>query len=187
MEVREVGPLKKRFSIAIRMVVVLVFLLGMPLVAVPQISECLRAMLVRTPFEQTAHLKQPASPSDPLADGLDQAELATTVTMLASDRSPPPLARRNSVPLAETIETLKAQFVEAGVSYMVLEQIGSDSEKYRFQFELPVAAGSAYMKRFQVVDDAPDEAMRLALSELQQWRVADREPAHLERPTVILR
>ena len=31
------------------------------------------------------------------------------------------------------------------------------------------------------------EAMRLALTELHQWRVAAREPAHLERPTVILR
>lgn len=89
--------------------------------------------------------------------------------------------------MAATIEALKAQFVEAGVSYMVLEQIESDSTKYRFQFELPVAEGSAYRKRFQVFDDAPDEAMRQALMELHQWRIADREPAHLERPTVILR
>ena len=70
---------------------------------------------------------------------------------------------------------------------MVLEQIGTDATKYRFQFDVPVAAGSAYKKRFQVIDDAPDEAMRLALTELHQWRVAAREPAHLERPTVILR
>lgn len=168
------------------MVVVLVFLLGMPFAAVPQVSEYLRGMLVTKPYARAVHHEPSGSPSNRTEDA-NASELVTTVTVLASDRSPPPPATRNPDTIAATIEALKAQFVEAGVSYMVLEQIGSDSTKYRFQFELPVAAGSAYRKRFQVFDDAPDEAMRQALTELHQWRVADREPAHLERPTVILR
>ncbi|HUG69373.1 MAG TPA: hypothetical protein VMM76_16600 [Pirellulaceae bacterium] len=164
----------------------LVFLLGMPFAAVPQVSEYLRGMLVTKPYARAVHHEPSGSPSNRTEDA-NASELVTTVTVLASDRSPPPPATRNPDTIAATIEALKAQFVEAGVSYMVLEQIGSDSTKYRFQFELPVAAGSAYRKRFQVFDDAPDEAMRQALTELHQWRVADREPAHLERPTVILR
>jgi hypothetical protein len=186
-EAREIDPLKQQFSIAIRMMVVLAFLLGMPVAAVPQISEHLRGMRVWQPFEKQVHHDQAGSSSYQRLDGHDLAEPATTVTMLASDRSPPPLAARNPDVMATTIEALKAQFVEAGVSYMILEQVGSESVKYRFQFELPVTAGSAYKRRFQVIDDDPDEAMRLALAELQQWRVADLEPAHLERPTVILR
>lgn len=173
------------------MVVVLVFLLGMPFAAVPQVSEYLRGMLVTKPYARAVHHESSGSPSNRTeasrTEDANPSELVTTVTVLASDRSPPPPATRNPDTIAASIEALKAQFVEAGVSYMVLEQIGSDSTKYRFQFELPVAAGSAYRKRFQVFDDAPDEAMRQALTELHQWRVADREPAHLERPTVILR
>lgn len=168
------------------MVVVLAFLLGMPLIAVPQISEQLRGMWLGEPlgpFESDQQSEEKIAGSDEL----DPPGLDTAVTMLASDRSPAATTQPNPASLSTTIEVLKAQFVEAGVTYMVLEQIGPDSTKYRFQFDVPVAAGSAYKKRFQVIDDAPDEAMRLALTELRQWRVAAREPAHLERPTVILR
>ena len=167
--------------------VVLAFLLGMPVAAVPQISAHLCGMRVWEPFKQVVHRDQTGSSSSKRSGGRDSGELATTVTMLASDRSPPLLAARNPDAMATTIEALKAQFVEAGVSYMILEQVGSESAQYRVQFELPVTVGSAYKRRFLVIDDAPDEAMRLALTELQQWRVADIEPAHLERPTVILR
>ncbi|MBI2479473.1 MAG: hypothetical protein HYV60_12825 [Planctomycetia bacterium] len=186
-EVKEISPLKQRFFVAIRMAVVLVFLLGMPLVDVPQIAEHLRGMLITKPTLQAMHEAHLHSPSGEQVDAIDPTELATAVTMLASDRSPPPTASRNPAALSVTIETLKAQFVSAGVSYMILERIGPDSAQYRFQFDVPVAAGSAYRKRFQVIDDAPDAAMRRALAELHQWRVADREPAHLERPTVMLR
>jgi hypothetical protein len=138
----------------------------------------LQELLHAKPREQAAYHQSSA---------LDAEQAATTVTTLAADRPPPPSVQPNSEVLTATIEALKAQFVEAGVSYMVLEQIGTDSPKYRFRCELPVAAGSAYRKRIQVVDADPDEAMRRAWAELQEWRVASREPAHLERPTVILR
>ena len=106
--------------------------------------------------------------------------------MLASDREVAD-ALPNPKNLTTTIESLKAQFMDAGVTYMLLERIGSDSVKYRFQFDVPVAGGSAYRKRFQVIDEAPDVAMRTALLELQQWRLSAREPDHLKRPTVLLR
>ncbi|MCA9146582.1 MAG: hypothetical protein H6821_14790 [Planctomycetaceae bacterium] len=186
MDAQEVGPLNRTLLITIRLVIVLAFLLGMPLIAVPQISEQLRGMWrgePRGPIERGQEFEEQIAASDEL----DPPELDTAVTMLASDRSPSATAEPNPASLTTTIEALKAQFVEAGVTYMVLEQIGTDATKYRFQFDVPVAAGSAYKKRFQVIDDAPDEAMRLALTELHQWRVAAREPAHLERPTVILR
>jgi hypothetical protein len=160
------------------MAIVLAFLLGMPLVAIPQISERLQELLHAKPREQTAN-HQPSAP--------ETEQAATTLTTLAADRPSPPSILPNPEVLAATIEALKLQFVEAGVSYMVLEQIGDDFPRYRFRCDLPVATGSAYKERFEVVDDAPDEAMRRAWAELQQRRVASREPAHLERPTVILR
>ena len=177
---------------AIRMAIVAAFLLGMPLVAVPQISEQLQGLLIAAQRElrppESAPNPQTSKPQpDQAADEGVSAERGTTVTTLASDRSEPPFIHPNPEGLAVAIEALKAQFVEAGVSYMVLERIETDSVRYRFRFDVPVAAGSAYRKRFQVVDDTPDEAMRQALTDLRRWRVAGREPAHLERPTVILR
>ncbi len=186
-EAQEPDPLKQTCIIAIRMAIVLAFLLGMPLVAVPQIAEHLQGLLRATSREPAANHQPSVVETERAAYESESAELVTTVTMLASDRPQLPPIRPNPEALTAVIEALKAQFVEAGVSYMLLEQIGADSVTYRFQFDLPVAAGSAYRKRFQVVDDAPDEAMRRALAELRQWRVASREPAHLERPTVILR
>ncbi|MDA1049626.1 MAG: hypothetical protein O3C40_03980 [Planctomycetota bacterium] len=166
------------------MAIVSAFLLGMPLAAVPQISAHLRALLLVKPDERAASREQPVAEA---ADEGNSTEHGTMVTLLASDRLQTPLVPSNPDSLAATIESLKAQFVEAGVSYMVLERIGTESAKYRFRLDLPVAEGSVYRKRFQVVDDAPDEAMRRAWTELQQWRVAGREPTHRERPTVILR
>jgi hypothetical protein len=174
------------------MAIVLAFLLGMPLIAVPQISAQLQGLLLAAqrelrPLESVANTRPSTPQPDETADVSVLAERGTTGTTLASDRSQPPFFQPNPDGSAATIEELKAQLVEAGVSYMVLERIGTDSARYKFRFDVPVAAGSAYRKRFQVVDDAPDEAMRRALAELQRWRVAGREPAHLERPTVILR
>jgi hypothetical protein len=169
------------------MAIVLAFLLGMPLVAIPQISEHLQEWLHAKPREQAANHRPSALEAEQAASERDSTELGTTATMLAADRPPLPSIQPNPKVLAATIEALKAQFVDAGVSSMVLEQIGTDSPRYRFRCDRPVATGSAYSERFQVVDDTPDEAMRRAWAELQQWRVASREPAHLERPTVILR
>ena len=189
---KEISTLKLTFSIAIRMSIVLAFLLGMPLVAVPQISARLKELLGSAgrelrPSELATNLQASASRLDQAAEASVTAQRGTTVTMLASDRPPTPSLQPNPAEVASAIEALKAQFVEAGVSYMVLERVGTDSTQYRFRFDMPVAAGSAYRKRFQVVQDAPDEAMRQALAELRRWRVASREPAYLERPTVILR
>lgn len=186
-EAQEPDPLKQTLSIAIRMTIVLAFLLGMPLVAVPQISAHLQGLLHAKPREHKANHQPSVIGAEQVAFESDSPEIGTAVTMLASDRPQPRPIRPDHESLAATIDALKAQFVEAGVSYMVLERIGTDSVEYRFQFDLPVVAESAYRKRFQVVNAAPDEAMRQAWRELQQWRIASREPAHLERPTVILR
>ncbi|MEO8494532.1 MAG: hypothetical protein ABI614_05655 [Planctomycetota bacterium] len=168
------------------MTIVLAFLLGMPLLAIPQISGQLPGLLRAKP-QELVDRQQIAPPFGQAADEIDMSEAGTTVTMLASTRSQPSLVPRNPDALAAAIEELKTQFVAAGVTYMLLEQIGTDSVTYRFQFDVPVAAGSAYRERFQVIDEAPDAAMRQALTELQEWRGASREPAHLERPRVILR
>ena len=171
---------------------VLAFLLGMPLVAVPKISAQLQGLFIATqrelrPPELVIDPQPSTSHADRTVEEQVLVERGTTVTTLASDRSRPPSIPPIPDDSSLTIEELKAELVEAGVSYMVLERIGTDSARYRFRFDIPLAAGSAYRKRFQVVGDAPDEAMRRALSELRGWRVAGRAPAHLERPTVILR
>ncbi|MBC8355675.1 MAG: hypothetical protein H8E66_27165 [Planctomycetes bacterium] len=169
------------------MAVVLAFLIGMPLVAVPQVSEHLRGISRTTgggdAISHQQSVPQPLQTDD--ANKLDERD--ATITTLAADRIQLPSIPPNTADVTATIEELKAELVEAGVSYMVLEKIGIDSAKYRFRIDLPVAEGSAYRKRFQVIDDAPDGAMRRALAELQQWQVASRKPAGLNRPTVILR
>jgi hypothetical protein len=171
----------------IRTAIVLAFLLGMPLVAVPQFSEQLHGLLLAQ--HETRLANPPRSipdPSQPVGE-VTSAQRGTTITTLAADHAPHSLIGLSADGLVATIEGLKAEFVAAGVTYMALERVETGSPHYRFRFDMPVAAGSAYRRRFQVVDDAPDEAMRKALAELRQWRVAGHEPAHLERPTVILR
>ena len=162
----------------------LAFLLGMPLFAVPQVSEQLQGLLRADPREQRAEAQNLALASEQSDPEDDPAQYGTT---LAADQPPASQVTPNPDGRAAVIEALKAEFVAAGVTYMVLERVAGDSPHYRFRFDLPVATGSAYRKRFQVVDDAPDEAMRKAFRELHEWRVAMDDPAHLERPTVMLR
>lgn len=180
------GLLKQTLSITIRLLVVLAFLLGMPLFAVPQVSERLTGIMRgELALPDLDHSRIDVYKGT--ADEIGAPELDTAVTMLASDRMPSPPMPPNPETLTATIQALKSEFVEAGASYMVLEKIGTTDVKYRFQFDVPVAVGSGYKKRFQVIDEAPDEAMRLALSELHQWRTAAHEPATLDRPQVFLR
>lgn len=165
---------------------VLVFLAGMPLVAVPQVANCLEGLFLGRVSE--APVDTGLSPSR-LAEGNGVGPLSNhnPIDKTLAEDVIRPAREPISNTLTETIEALKAEFVEAGVSYMVLENIDSESPKYSFKIDLPVAEGSAYTKRFEVIDDAPEQAMRRALAELRQWRIAGRTPAGLDRPTVILR
>jgi len=123
-----VSPLKQTFSTAIRMAIVLAFLLGLPLVAIPQISEHLQELLHAKPRELAANHQPSPLKAEQAASESDSGELGTTVTTLAADRLRPASIQPNLNDLAVTIEELKSQFVEAGVSYMVA---GGKSERIR--------------------------------------------------------
>ena len=164
----------------------LVFLAGMPLVAVPQVANLLDGLFLGGVSEapvDTALSPYPHSEGGDVGSLSNHNPIDKTLAEDAIRLAREPIAKS----VTETIEALKAELVEAGVSYMVLENIDSETPTYSFKIDLPIAKGSAYTKRFEVIDDAPEQAMRRALAELRQWRIAGHTPAGLDRPTVILR
>lgn len=163
--------MKPSLVVLIRMAIVLVFLLGMPLLALPRVPETLRAWL--WPDE---HREGGAAAGD--------AATAERPLNIIADEAPP----TQSHPAGSELDELKARFVDLGATYMLLERVGVDGSRFRFRCNVPVVEGSGYLQRFEVVGEEPGTVMSAALRQAEEWRAAaTRSQGALARPRVRLR
>lgn len=171
---------KESRTVAWRMAVVLVFLLGMPILALPHVQQRIGEILADRPdlqLEPTAAAKPPllrvGSPPDsaqerpseqPLMPGIDEGEAVET-----------------------QVEQLRQRFTELGATYVLLERVGVEGDRYRFTCHMPVAANSPYREQLQAVATDPIEAMSQVLADLERQPSATSDEPALPRPTVTLR
>ena len=180
------GLVKDSSWIAVRLAVVLAFLIGMPMLAVPRVQEALGEVFA--PDEEP--LEEPIDDSSQIdlrpADELDQivrqepieslAELEVVGGDLSTDVAP-----------ASEIEQCKQRLIDLGATYMVLERVGVDGSRYRFTCQLPVAAGSPYRRKLYAIDADPVQAMAKVQREIETESQASSGGDRLPRPTVKLR
>jgi len=159
--------------------IVLAFLLGMPILALPQVQSLFLSPVRSERSEVTSAIdRQPrantfaSAPPHPVLNA--QPSVAETAAAPRHD------------PAAMDIEALQARLIELDAEQMALERVGVNQSRYRFTCNLPVRPGSAYKRRFQIVDADPAEAMRRVVAEVERWRVAT-SANQLGRPTVRLR
>ena len=185
------SPNRERFLndaswIAVRLAVVLAFLLGMPLLALPRVQQAVgeawapdspepdppihdsHEVDLRTPVEPDQVVKRETAVSRP--------EVQLVGEDLSNEAAPP-----------SEIEQRKQRLIELGVTYMVLEKVGVDGARYRFTCQLPVAAGSPYRRKLQAVDADPVQAMAEVQRQIEAGSAASGDGAQLPRPTVKLR
>lgn len=189
-----------RISTAIRMSVVLAFLLGMPILALPRVQE----LLLGAQSADTRAATAAGSESDPRTAvdvGGQASSAAGSDNLLAATDAPPdssptlllvepaqpsaPVAPRAETGASE-IEQLRQRFEQLGATYLALERVGVDGARFRFTCNLPLRAGSPYQQRFQGVSADPATAMRRVLADVERWSVAGGAQT-LGRPRVKLR
>ena len=168
------------------MAVVLAFLMGMPLLALPRVQQAVGEIL---------------APEDP---ALEQAiDDSSQIELRTSDPEDPVVKREPIESLAELqlvggnlptevaqpseVEQRKQRLIDLGATYMVLEKVGVDGSRYRFTCQLPVAAGSPYRRRLQAVDADPVEAMAIVQHEIETERRSASSGNRVSRPAVKLR
>jgi hypothetical protein len=168
------------------MAVVLAFLLGMPLLALPRVQQAVGEAL--TPDTQI--LDQPVQDSRQVelrtSDELDQIENQKPIGSLAELQAVGGDVS-SEVARPSEIEQLKQQLIDLGATYMVLEKVGVDGARYRFTCQLPVAAGSPYRRKLQAIDSDPVEAMTGVLREIEAESESASGRTSLPRPAVKLR
>lgn len=165
--------------IIVRTAIVFLFLLGMPIAALPRVQQAIsRGAAERSQTTITA-----ATDSTPPR------------LRIAGEFELPPVTHQVELPVvaepesdagtAEELESLKQELIACGATSMVLDRVGVDGGRYRFTCELPVAVGSPYRRQYHAVESDPEAAMTEVLAEVQ--RTASAGGSALPRPTVRLR
>ncbi len=93
-----------------------------------------------------------------------------------SMRGDPSIGQRNSPPNwnadthSATIQELQKQLRRRGVTYSLLETLGTETIQYRFHCRVAVAGNARYTRQFEANNADPLAAMQLVLGQIESWQ-----------------
>lgn len=192
---RRTFPMRQFLTITIRTTTVLALVVGMPLLALPQVSAGLGEWAgdIYDDHFYSTKLAHPSSTVPPMRVKRDNSQVDESVQWQADgdeDRQPsvdlrsekPTLDIRDHTsaeprnPLADhgaphpLVRELRHRLLKLGAQYMRLDEVADQPSAYHFTCLMPVDARSVYCREFTVTDADPVRAMERVLSEIEQWR-----------------
>ena len=142
--------MRQQVLIWTRTAAVIVVLLGMPLLAIPDLSG-------PSSRSETGETKP-----DPFVARKSEADALAD--------------RRPRIAMAEQLRLLQVQLTERGATYLVLETDPMQPGCYRFRCEVPMEGSTVYRRSFETAGADPVKIMEDALRKVDEWRMASRLP-----------
>ncbi len=164
----------------IRTIIVLMFVLAPPLIALPSVSATLGAWWNWRPVstvEEEPELDSGWIAHSPVEGGLPSDSDAfspnphpISVVELGRPRQPPSVTSSD-----EPLNVLCRQLHDLGAVSTKLESTGAGNPRYRFCCQIPIK-DSVYTRTFEDTHDDPFVAMQRVLAQVESWRLASSPP-----------
>lgn len=182
-------------TLALRLAVMLVFLVSMPVLAIPQVNAWADRVIfgASKPVPSQANLAVTKSPprnevpvlaiarhapgeatSTP-GSGRSDALVARNDQFKAIENPEPSNSIQRLTPTVDALDherfhSIQLRLQKLGVDYLVLEQQASgESPEFRFHCRIPVPGSAAYSRPFEARDASPLRAMQVVLAEVETW------------------
>ena len=168
---------------AARLLLLLLFLLGMPILALPRVQDALCHIDTSAADTSAADTMEPEA-GPPLLRVESPVEVVREQPPAVPSMMPDALGDASQ---QQQLASLRQRLVDLGVTYVKLERIGMAGARYRCTCHMPVAVDSPYREELQAVATNPIQAMRQILADIEHERPASPSDAVLPRPTVKLR
>ena len=134
----------------------LLFLLGMPILALPRVQDAL------------CHIDTSAADTMEPEAGPPLLRVESPVEVVREQPPAVPSMMPDAIGDAsqqQQLASLRQSLVDLGVTYVKLERIGMEGDRYRCTCHMPVAVDSPYREELQAVATNPIQAMRQILAE----------------------
>jgi hypothetical protein len=192
-------------SPGVRSIVLGVFLIGLPVLAIPHVAQQFNRglygdsqksvpdLIVHSPpqraqvanleegisparFDQSLIEREPERPSE-VTQGLDAVVSAPPLLSLPATFASRP--SENLEPLAY-VQQVRQKLEELGAQYVVLEEIDG-GQRFRFAVQMQVSPRQTQVRPFEAIAGDPASAARAVLADVENWRTASSRDANLQR------